>query len=254
MKSLLAAILVGSLLFAASAGASWFMFYVPMKAAAAEELELAEAEAEAERILNDSTTPPAVTSADKVKAMPVAMRPETPVTVEAVTELAHSIMEKEQALVESQKRLAKDEKRINLLFEDLKRERDELTAFGQMIDSKITKAAEATETLKVEHQKLVDQTNALSSLEKKTGKSPADVESSELDSRVDVVKSWFKNLDPEQAANYLKEFANRGDLQFSARLLDSLDDRQIAKILAAFNDPPLVAQIVDAYTKNKDDK
>ncbi len=251
MKSLLAAILVGSLLFAASAGASWFMIYMPMQAAA-EEQALAEAEAEAERVLDEDAVPSVVSRADKVEAMPVSMRPETPVTVEAVTELAHSIMEKEKALIQSQERMAKEEKRIGLLFEDLKRERDELTAFGQLIESKIAKAAEATETLKIEHQKLIDQTNTLSSLEKKTGKTPADAEASELDSRVDVVKSWFKNLDPEQAANYLKEFANRGDLQFSARLLDSLDDRQIAKILAAFNDPPLVAQIVDAYTKNKD--
>lgn len=251
MKSLLAAILVGSLLFVASAGASWFMIYMPMQAEA-EELALAEAEAESGRDADEAAVPPAVTKADKVEAMPVSMRPETPVTVEAVTELAHSIMEKERALIDSQQRLVKEEKRIGLLFEDLKRERDELTAFGQLIESKIGKAAEATEKLKIEHQKLIDQTNTLSSLEKKTGKTPADAESSELDSRVDVVKSWFKNLDPEQAANYLKEFANRGDLQFSARLLDSLDDRQIAKILAAFDDPPLVAQIVDAYTKGKD--
>ena len=247
MKSLIAAALVGSLLFVASAAASWFLIYMPMQAAAEEERALA---AELD-VVDETAVPPQVVYSDKVDAMPVAMRPETPVTVEAVTELAHSIMEKEQALIASQERLAKEEKRIKLLFEDLKRERDELTAFAQLIESKIVKASEATEKLKVEHQKLLDQTNTLSSLEKKTGKTPADAEESEVDRRVDVVKSWFKNLDPEQAANYLKEFANRGDLQFSARLLDSLDDRQIAKILAVFNDPPLVAQIVDAYTKNK---
>jgi hypothetical protein len=252
MKNLLAAVLVGILLFVGSAGASWFLIYMPMQAEA-EAQAAAEAEALAEDEANAAAVPPPVPKTKKVEAMPVAVRPETPVTVEAVTELAHSVMQKERALVESRERLAKEEKRINLLFEDLKRERDELTAFGQLIESKIAKAAEVTDKLKVERQKLVDQTNTLSSLEKKTGKTPADAESSELDSRVDVVKSWFKNLDPEQAANYLKEFANRGDLQFSARLLDSLGDRQIAKILAAFNDPPLVAQIVDAYTKNKNE-
>jgi hypothetical protein len=40
-------------------------------------------------------------------AMPVALRPEIPVTVEAVTELAQSIMKKEKQLLESEQRLKK---------------------------------------------------------------------------------------------------------------------------------------------------
>lgn len=256
MKSVIAALLVGSLLFAGSAAASWFLIYLPQQAAAEEAAakEEAELQADLEKIGDPiESTVADVPSSRKIEAMPVSMRPETPVTVEAVTELAQSIMKKEQALKDAQDRLAREEKRIKLLFEDVRREREELTAFGQMIEAKIARAAEATEQLKIEKQKLVDQTNTLASLEKKTGKTPEDAKLTELDRRVDTVKNWFKNLDPEQAANYLKEFANRGDLQFAARLLDSLDDRQIAKILAAFNDPPLVAQIVDAYTKNKTD-
>ena len=245
MKSFLTAIIAGIILFAASAGASWYLMLKQIEIAS-EVADLEENPIEA----SVSFLPP-VNASDKVEAMPVAMRPEVPVTVEAVTELAQSIMKKEQALLEGQKQLKKEEKRIGLLFEDLRRERDELSAFGQRIDAKVIQAREAVELLKLENQSLEEQTQALSKLEKKTGKTSADVVTDELDQRVSVVKKWFKNLEPEQAANYLKEFADRGDLEFAARLLDSLEDRQIAKILAAFNDAPLVAQIIDAYTKKK---
>ena len=244
MKTLITALLVGILLFAVSAGVSWYVVSqnAPTEEVAANDEQANDDPAEFPKPINESS---------KMEAMPVALRPEMPVTIEAVTELAQSIMKKEQALIDSESQLKKDEKRINLLFEDLKREREELSAFGQRIDARILQAREAVELLKMENQTLADQTKTLSTLEKKTGTNSNDAETDAIDRRVQTVKSWFKNLDAEQAAKYLKEFANRGDLEFSARLLDSLDDRQIAKILGVFNDAPLVAQIIDAYTKEK---
>ena len=245
MKTILGAIMVGILLFGASAGVSWFMIFKQTKPDVEETSSLNEHEK------SKDSFPLSSKAIDKVEAMPVGPRPEIPVTVEAVTELAQSIMSKERQLIESEKRLQKDEKRIHLLFEDLRRERDELYALGERIDAKIAQAREAVELLRIENQNLADQTKTLSSLEKKTGKTSDDVANDEIDGRVKIAKNWFKNLDPEQAAHYLKEIANRGDLEFSAKLLDSLDERKIAKILAAFNDAPLVAQIVDALTNNK---
>ena len=151
----------------------------------------------------------------------------------------------------TKKKLKRDEKRIKLLFEDVKRERHELEAFGDKIDAKIREAREALEMLKMEKQSVTDQARVLTDLEKEIGKTKDQLVDDELDRRVKVVKNWFTNLESEQAANYLKEFAERGDLEFAARLLDSLQDRQIAKVLAAFNDAPLVAQIVDSFTKGK---
>lgn len=244
MKSILLALLTGVLLFAASlVGSYLFLVEEPV---VDETTEVVSAESGTDDILDSP-----IKDESRVEAMPVAMRPEMPVTVEAVAELAQSIMEKEKALIRSEKGLQKEEKRIALLYEDLKRERTELESFGEKIDAKVRQAKEALETLKMETATLAKQSRELSSLEKKTGVKSEDIATDEIARRVDVVKNWFKNLDPEQAANYLKEFANRGDLEFSARLLDSLGERQIAKILAAFNDAPLVAQIVDAYTKRK---
>lgn len=243
MKTILAAIVVGIMLFGISAGVSWFLIYKQLNPVV-EEVEAAEESPDA-----TDQFPTIVKESDKVESMPVALRPEIPVTVEAVSELAQSIMQKERDLMESRKRLKKDEKRIHLLFEDLRQERDELAAFGEQIDAKVMKARETVELLKIENETLAQQTKALSALEKKTGKTPDDVETDLIDVKVKKVKNWFTKLEPTKAADYLKEFANQGEIEFSARLLDSMEDRHIAKILAALNDAPLVAQIVEAYTR-----
>ena len=245
MKTLISALLVGVLLFAGSAGVSWYLVILQEKTA--EEVVSGEEPTDD----HPSEFPTSIDETDKVDAMPVALRPEVPVTVEAVTELAQSIMKKEQSLNDSFTQLKKDEKRINLLFQDLKREREELEAFGQRVEARILEAREAVELLKLENQSLADQTKTLTSLENKTGKTSDDAENSELDSRVQSAKKMFSSMKAEQAAEYLKEYANRGELEFSARLLNSVDERQITKILEAFNDTPLVAQIIDAYHNSK---
>jgi hypothetical protein len=238
--------LVGAVLFAASAGVSWYLTKPtepdPEEVAALDETD------------PSSAFPNPIDDKEKTELMPVAMRPETPVTVEAVTKLAQSIMQKEEKLFDKQTFLQKEEERIGLLFEDLKREQEELMAFEQKISAKIMEAREAAEILKQENLSLTEQTKVLSTLEKKTGKTTDDVANDEITIRVDAVKGWFEKLEAEQAANYLKEFANRGDLEFAAKLLDSLEKRQISKILAVFDDAPLVAQIIDAYTKHKVEK
>jgi len=246
MKSLIGAVMVGIILFAASAGVSWFLVNQPDESQTDEIAGVTEANPA-------STFPETIEDGKKVDAMPVAIRPETPVTVEAVTKLAQSIMKKEQSLFDSQQLLQKEERRINLLFEDLKRERDELMALGERIDAKILQAREATELLKQQSQALNDQTKVLSTLEKKTGKQSTDALDDEVDRRVQTVKKWFKSQEPEQAAKYLKEFVNNGDLEFAARLLDTFSDRQIPKILAALNDVPLATQLADALLGDEEE-
>ena len=247
MKSLIGAVVVGIVLFAGSAGVSW---YLVNQSADPETEELAAVDGEDPV----SAFPAKIEDGKKVDAMPVAIRPNTPVTVEAVTKLAQSIMKKEEALFESQKHLQKEEQRINLLFEDLKRERDELTAFGDRIDAKILQAREATELLKQQNQSLNDQSKVLSTLEKKAGgKTSTDVKDDDLDQRVKTVKKWFVKQKPEQTAKYLKEFVNNGELEFAARVLGTFDERTIPQILDALDDIPLATQLMDVYTENKKD-
>jgi hypothetical protein len=242
MKSIIGAILVGVVLFAASASLSWFLTKPdePTKEVAA-----------VEEPDSPSAFPAAVNDADKADRMPVALRPETPLTVEAVTQLAESIMAKEEKLFQKKSFLQKEEERLRVLFDDLKHEREKLVALEQQIDAKILQAREKTVELKQAFTQVDTKVKELAALEKKTGMTTEDVVDEEMTERVDAVKGWFKDLAAEQAVDLLKTFAKRGDQEFAGRLLDSLDKRQIAKVLESFNDPVMVAEIIDAHTANK---
>jgi predicted nuclease with TOPRIM domain len=143
------------------------------------------------------------------------------------------------------------------LFEDLKLERAELTAMMAEMESKINLAQNFVSDLKQENQNLTTKSQELTKLnqqldkKKKEGGEALD----EIGQRVQTAKAWFEGLEDEQAASYLREFANNGDLQFAVRLLKSMQQRKASKILAALNDPEFVQQLLNAITtENKSDE
>ncbi len=179
------------------------------------------------------------------KAMPVSFRPDNAVSIEAVLQMSDSIKKMEQQLIEREQRLIKDEQRVKLLLDDLVTEQNELRAFSEGIDAKVESLQQMASAFNKTLNELESRKIELEQLEKKTG-SDDESKQKELDSKVNDVKSWFANLDAEQSADYLKEFANNGKLEFAASLLQKMPDRQKSKILGVMSDPVLVEQLIDS--------
>ena len=261
MRTLLLAGIVGVILFAASASASWFLLNQNKLAEDAHKVAAVDPDHDPS---HDPGDDPAHDAAPEIKAgvppmghgikkedqLPVALRPEVPLTVEAVLELGESIRRKERDLIAREKAADKTEQNIQLLFEDLKVERAELTALAESIDAKLQLTQGSVAELKQENQTLTTQTQEIAKLNQqktKTKSKPgAKVELDAIGLRVQTAKPWFEGLEDEQAAKYLKNFANNGELKFVARLLGSLDDRKASKILAALDDAVFAQQILDA--------
>ncbi|OYP32287.1 hypothetical protein [Rhodopirellula sp. MGV] len=238
MKAIIAAMLTCIIIFGLSAGATHML----MQSDPAEPPEeLADGSGE--------SMPPSDT--EEVlpgEPMPVSFRPDNDVSVEAVLQMSDSIKRMEQELAEREKKVKRDEARIKLMFDDLTTEQDELKAFSEGIETKLA----VLEQLKNE---VSTSLAMLDQRKEELDKTKAKIESAEkaetapMDDRVEDVKSWFANLAPEQASDYLREFANNGKLSFAASLLQKMPDRQKSKILAAMNDPVLVDQLIDALGK-----
>ncbi len=184
-------------------------------------------------------------SVDVVTAMPVSLRPDQAVSVEAVLQMSDSIKKMEQQLMQREQEVLKKEQRLKLLFDDLVTEQDELRAFSEGIDAKVDMLNQMSGTLQATLEQLDARKLELVQLEKQTGSDP-ESKQDELDSKVNDVKSWFADLQAEQAADYLKEFANNGKLEFAASLLQKMPDRQKSKILGVMSDPILVDQLIDS--------
>jgi flagellar motility protein MotE (MotC chaperone) len=234
MKSIISAVITCVILFGVSVMTTTYL-HQPDSAAKAEITETG----------SDPADDPPDSSAGAASAMPVSLRPEQAVSVEAVLQMSDSIKQMEQQLMQREQEVLKQEQRLKLLFDDLVTEQDELRAFSEGIDAKVDMLNQMSGTLKATLEHLEARKLELVELEKKTGSDPVSKQQ-EMDSRVNDVKSWFADLQAEQAADYLKEFANNGKLEFAASLLQKMPDRQKSKILGVMSDPVLVDQLIDS--------
>ena len=237
MKAVLSAMITCAVIFGLSAGATqYFLKQQPEDVEAAAEVAPSEAE----------TVETAESEVAGSEPMPVSFRPDANVSVEAVLQMSDSIKRMEQELAEREEKVKRDEMRIKLMFDDLATEQDELRAYSQGIDAKVDLISRMKTELEQTLMTLEQKKAELDKLAQKTQTKPET--NTEIDDKVDDVKSWFANLEPEQAAEYLREFSNNGKMAFAASLLQKMPDRQKSKILGAMNDPVLVDQLIESLT------
>lgn len=236
MKNIIIAILTSIVLFAASAGTSMYLNQPVEEVDPVEEMKKLD--------LPPDEPFPELPVKKMVPQMPVASRPDQALTIEAVRQMTESAEKRHKQLDDRELQLQKEEDRVQILFNDLKRQSNELTSFSEGVEAKV----EAMDRMNVELQqvlaKIETQKKELEKLEQKTGIETD--ESAKLSEKVKTVKSWFETLEAQQAADILVEKSNQGDMKFAAELLHSLQGRQKAKILSAINDPALAAELLDA--------
>lgn len=239
MKSAMMAGVVGVFLFVASAGLSWWLIYTPQGSpddslAATEEQEF----------------PIEIPDKEKTGDMPVSLRPDAGITMESVTELAESIMNKERRVFESEQALKKEEQRIEMLFEDLRREQEELDAFAERVDAMIIEAKEAVKLLQLEKQAITAQTEELSALEKKTGVEGDQVADVALSVRAKQLKNILEEVEPSRAGRLMQEWIDGGNRDLARQVLLKLDERKRGKILSSFDNYETIAEILVAPAGN----
>ncbi len=240
MKTLLIAAIAGVFLFAGSATVSWYLMNQQEQIAA----EKQDSEGAMDELDPASKLPPVVAAVEKTDQMPVGLRPNAPITVESVMELSRSIRKTEQQLVAREQKLQQDEAGIELSFADLKRERDELSAFSNQIESKIRKYRELVEQLKIENSKLETTKKQIENDRTAVAASTDAKLSGEMAQRVSVAKKYLTEMDDDTVATLLKQSVNTGDVIFASEVLKSLDERKGGKVLEALQDPALVDQLL----------
>ena len=241
MKAIVATIITCLVLFSVSAAASW---YLNQPEDNQEQMADTDTEQNEDPEADETSLPgkqPEVQ--EKVEAMPVSHRPSQTLSLEAMLQMSRSMKQMEAKLLQRKQLLQKEEQRVKVMYEDLRRERKELKSFNEGIEAKL-------ETMK---QLSAEMKQTLTEIEKKQAESQkvvqgpsSESQASEIQNKVDKVKGWFANLEAPQAAEYLKEFANNGQLEFAAALIQKMSDRQKSKILSSLNDPTLVGQLIDS--------
>ena len=246
MKTLLLAAIAGVFLFSGSAAVSWYLMNQQQMANPETEQEQVDAES-----ADGQETPP-TKNVEKSEEMPVGLRPETPISLDAVMQLSRSVRLKEQQLKAEEERLKKEEEGLKMMFTDLKLEREQIVGFAEQIDSKLRKLRELVEQVKVENEKLEAKKKEISAA---TGQ-PAGASQAvapDLMKEVALAQKVMAKMEAQNAAVLLKNYVNRGELKLAGLVIKAFDERQASKVLTELSatDPELATQLIRAATENQ---
>ena len=239
MKNLLIAAIVGVFLFAGSSAVSWYLM-------TQQEIANKVDEVPEETVDPETVILPVADEVAKQDDMPVPLRPDIPITHTAVLELGKSIRVKQMEMADRKKKLDEEKVGLQAMQSEMKLERKALDSMAERIDAKIARLTELLETIQVEQDKLEKKKLELNGNLASNDQIPTDTGTED---RVNKVMEIFATMSDQLAATMVKEYANKGDLEFVGKLIKKLEPRKATKILDALKDPNLAQQIIDFSSK-----
>jgi len=227
------------ILFAGSAAGSWYLYASKENK---EEPQSPVSEAPARM----PSSPPAQPSEQEDDGqLPVAVRPR-PISAEDIYRFGNVIRNREEVLKKREKQLEKQESRVKLMFEDIRAEQLELEALQAKVQSLTDSAESLLARISAEKQEADRMHKAAEQEREDFESSKTEVDDSQAQN-IRRMSDWFQNMEPEKAAEYLRELSNDGQLSMAVQLLANFEERDAAQILAAMNDAALVVQLTEEF-------
>lgn len=236
MRSVAVMLLFGAVMFGASAAGSFYVqSHTPKKPK----------ETAAEVLMPGPTGEGDGESPAIEEDLPVAVRPK-PMSVEEILRVGMGLKSREKTLDEREASLKKQESRLQLVLADVRGEQQQIEGLQAQVRDQTTAAEsllqrinEARQALATERQKAQEQLETF----KETQIEYQDQERE----NVKRMSQWFQGMEPEKAAEMLKELANDGKLELAVQLLSNFEDRDAAKVLSAVDDNKLVVELTERF-------
>lgn len=230
------------ILFAGSAAGSWYLY-----ASKKDEGDASESSVSAIPSRAPSSPPPQPDEPENDGQLPVAVRPR-PISADDIYRFGNVIRSREEALKKREEQVNARENRVKIMFEDIRAEQMELEAMQAKIES-LTDSAESLLTQISAANEEARRINEAAALKESQASSP---ESDAAQAQnVRRMSEWFQNMEPEKAAEYLRELSNDGNLSMAVQLLANFEERDAAEILAAMDDAALVVQLTEEFKTHK---
>lgn len=243
MWKLLSVGMTSLVLFAASAGVSWYLRHLKETQSEQEPTKTAEAEPAFGKRPAAVLTNPLREPAANPATQPAARPPYNP-EAEGTVQIASKLRERLDSIHVQEEQLTSRQKNLELIFQDIRAERagidDKRRQVANLMKGVEDKMAELDS--KVGELKQRQQQTSKEATELK--KSVSDFDSVERD-RIKQVASMYDSMEPASAAKILQTLADSGNLDTSVKILASMKDRQAAKVLAELGDASLAAQLVE---------
>jgi hypothetical protein len=279
MKNILMMGVVGGVIFAASAGASWFLQqkkHAASDVAAKDDKGHDSSSSKDEKHeshdepAHDKAAGPHATAStsshgktpevgtpksatDQLKpldhALPGSIRPR-PVSVEELLRYSLGLKSREAAIDGKEKNLERRQAQVNIALTDIQGEQHELDGLRRQVkdqiaavDNLLVKLAEERQAFDAEKAKAQEEMKKYDSVKKDDDVAQRD--------NVKRMSAWFQGMEPEKAADVLKSLANEGKMELAVQLLANFEEREASKVLAAIDDTTLTVELAEAFRSFK---
>jgi flagellar motility protein MotE (MotC chaperone) len=248
MWKLLSIGLTAVVLFAASAGVSWYLRHLKetkleQEPAKASEGEPASTKRAAAQPSNQSRETHGSSAAANPSMSPAVRAPFNP-EAEGTVQIATQLKERLASIHLQEEQLSSRQKNLELIFQDIRAERTG-------IDEKRRQVSNLMKTVEEKMAELDSKVGDLKQQQQQTNKNATELKKniSEYDNlekdRIKQVAAMYDSMDPGSAAKILQTLAESGNLDTAVKILATMRDRQAAKVLTELGDPGLAAQLVE---------
>jgi flagellar motility protein MotE (MotC chaperone) len=184
--------------------------------------------------------------------LPVAVRPK-PISAEELVQLGENLRKREEALGRRGRELDAQRSRLMLSMEDIRREQQELESFQTKIQSLMTSAEHLLTDL-AQKQKEFRQEREEAQKDLQARQTATEQFADTQRANIRQLAAWLAEMEPEKAAEYLRGFADDGQMDVAVEVLADLEEKDAAAILTELNDYELFAQLTGKFVTRPKEK
>ena len=158
--------------------------------------------------------------------------------------------QQQEALAEREQEIEQRQAQLKLIESDLAGSRKEIDGLQAMVQESVQRADQLLKNLEQQRQQFEQQKKDAESTMESLRSQDDEANAAEA-TNIRKISSWFQSMPPEKAAEYLRELSNDGNTTSAVKLLENIEERNAAKILAAMEDPALVVELTEAFRNSK---
>ncbi|MGH7168676.1 MAG: MotE family protein [Gemmataceae bacterium] len=243
MKKLLIVGVTSLILFGVSASASYFWQQKQKQGhtESAEHLDPTHKESTRHGKLSPASTTSHASESTPARA---AVRPAYNPGAEEIARLTNELRTRLAGVREREEQLTARKKQVELVHEDIRGERVALDELRAQVKSEMEALNDALQNVEKQRGTLEDERKKIS---KNTQEMEGHILQMQKDEQANLKKKsgMYNSMSPESAARILQNLADTGKMDTAVKVLDLMQERQAAKVLAELTDAGLAAQLVE---------
>jgi flagellar motility protein MotE (MotC chaperone) len=190
-----------------------------------------------------STASHGVSPSAPLEMRPAARPPVNP-EVDNAAQLANSLRSQMDALRTREQQFAARQKSLEVISQDFHQEKAAMDELRKQLNEELRGLTERIESLERKAGEVDQERKQLSDQNRELKESQLRVEDSEKAS-IKRLAAVYDSMDADAAAQHLQQMADTGKIETAVKILNSMRERQAAKVLAQFPGHTTVVQLLD---------